>query len=491
MNIQSPVSTALDFSRSEFEARLNQVSQMILRRFDRLDGPAFCGNSPSEVASWFDELPPEDMGNLDALLERVEKQVMDTATLNIGPNMYAYVMAGGTQLSILAEMIVATLNQNVGKWHLAPVMTELERRVIIWAADTIGFAKEAAGTLVSGGSAANLQGLTVARNLFLQAKGLAGKGLSGQPPLVIYASEEVHSCVDKSAEMLGIGTDYLRKIPVDADYRILVDVLRARIEADKAAGLQPFCLIGNAGTVNTGAIDPLDELADIAEAHDLWFHVDGAYGGFPAMLPSMQAAYKGLDRADSVAIDFHKWLYQPFEAGCIIVREWSSLRKAWYKRATYLASDPSDDGRIDFNEHSFQLSRNAKALKIWMTYQYFGLEKLRAAIQNDIDNAAYLAELSESAPAFRCIHHGPLGITCFQYVPAGEYSEDQLNALNRALIPALEKDGRVFITGTHLKGQDVIRACCINHRQTRADMEHLLHVIRDVGEGMLRNAFFS
>lgn len=477
-------SATLDLPLGDFAALLEQASALVINRYREMPtAPAYAGHSFPEVAAWFDEPLPEQGQDIAALLNRVKTQILDTATNNLGPHMFAYVMAGGTQVSVLAELLTAAINQNVGKWHLAPGMSALEQRVVQWGAEFIGYAPSDAespvgGILVSGGSAANLMGLTVGRNLFLHGENVRQHGLFGRAPMIVYASTEVHSCVDKSIETLGIGTNNLRKIPVDSDFRIQVPALRAQIAADLAAGFTPFCIVGNAGTVNTGAIDPLDVLADIAAENDMWFHVDGAYGGLAAALPELRPQFAGLDRADSVAVDFHKWLYQPFEAGCTLVRNWAQLKSAWYKRADYLAMDARDDGRLDFNEHGFQLSRSAKALKVWMSYQAYGATRLREGIRNDIANTAYLAAQVTAAPDFELVQDGPLSAVCFRFL--GDGSADA-EALNRALIPALEADGRVFIAGSMIHGQSVIRACLINHRMQRENVDFLLRVIREVG----------
>ncbi|MEM7104025.1 MAG: pyridoxal-dependent decarboxylase [Bacteroidota bacterium] len=480
---QPPIS--LDFAPEKFSSLLDEAVKLVLEQYEGMhDAKAFAGFSPAEVKSWFDEPIPEGGMAPEDVLKLVKKYVLDTATMNIAPNMYAYVMAGGTQASIISEMFTAAINQNVGKWHLAPSMNELEQLVIKWGAQFIGFSNDAAGVLVSGGSAANLTAMTVARNICFEKQGIRHKGVFGMAPMTVYASSEVHGCVDKSMDMLGLGINNLRKIPIDKDCRIRLDLLVTQIEKDIADGFQPFCLIANGGTVNTGAIDPLTAMAELADKYDMWYHVDGAYGGLAACLDSLSADFEGIELADSVAIDFHKWLYQPFEAGCTLVKNWDKLRRTFYKKADYLSADMVNDGRLDLNEHSFQLSRNAKALKVWMSYKIYGAERLRKAIQNDIDNARYLAELTSGLDDFECCNDPKLSITCFRYLgPDAEKREDKawVDALNEALTPALEKDGRVFIAGTQLHGQPVIRACCINHRMTHQNIDKLVRVVRQVG----------
>lgn len=477
---------SLDFSTTEFRQLLDKTSELVIRQFEKLPQlKGYNNHSQAEVASWFDETLPETGIPLDELLQEVKEKVLDTATGNLGPHMYAYVMSGGTQVSIAAEKLANTVNQNLGKWHLGPSMNEIEQRVVQWGKEMIGFPGEGGGITVSGGSAANLVGLTVARNVYFEQLGIRQKGLFGMKPFTVYASKEVHGCVPKSLDVLGIGTDNLRKTPTNKDFTIDVAALEKQIIADQQNGFQPFCIIGNAGTVNTGAIDDLTALAKLAQKYDMWYHIDGAYGGLAAALPSIKAKYKGIELADSVAIDFHKWLYQPFEAGCILVKDWSILRRAYFTRADYLEEKFEQKGRLDLNEHHFQLSRNSKAFKVWMSVKAYGFARIRAMIQKDIDLAKYLADQVEKTPDFRLKARSELAITCFQYIGKLK-SQAEIIDFNERLIPALEKDGRVFIMGTKLNGEFALRACFINHRKTEATTDYLLSVIRDVAEQLVK-----
>ena len=483
------MNNSLDLPLHEFEQLLAQTSAYVMQKFNTMnEDKAFSGLTPSQIQAWMDEpLPAEGMESSE-LLAFVKEKVVDTATMNMAPNMYAYVMAGGTQISILAELLATTINQNVGKWHLAPVMSEMERQVAQWGAAFIGYDPQAAGVLVSGGSAANLTALTVARNVYFERENIRETGLFNAKPFTVYASTETHSCVDKSVDLLGIGFSHYRKIPVLSDYTIDISALESAIQKDIENGFRPFCLVGNAGTVNTGAIDPLARLSTIAKKYNLWFHVDGAYGALAAAVPEINSLYEGIAEADSVALDFHKWLYQSFEAGCTLVKNWEQLKKTYFKQASYLASDAIPDGRLDFNEHQFQLSRNAKALKIWMSFKAYGSDRITQMIRKDLELTKYLAkEVDESSDFVRCSDH-LLGIVCFQFKGdlAGE-DQSLIEELNRAIIPALEKDGRVFITGTRLGEKPVIRACLINHRLQVKNIDFLLQVIREVGQSTLSN----
>ena len=475
---------SLDHTIEEFELLLKQACGLVLNKFESMETDmAFSGLTPDAIQNWMNEPLPETGMDASDLLQIVQEKVMDTATLNMAPRMFAYVMAGGTQVSILAELLANTINQNIGKWHLAPVITEMEKQVAKWGAQFIGYDPEAAGVLVSGGSAANLTGLTVARNVYFEEKNISRKGLFGMKPFTVYASEETHNCVDKSVDILGIGLDQYRKIPVNKDFTINVSVLKTQIARDIRDGFEPFCLIGNAGTVNTGAIDALEELAIIARENHMWFHVDGAYGALAAGTSLVQNHYKGIEKADSVALDFHKWLYQPFEAGCTLIRNWKQFNQTYFKKASYLATDQEDHGRLDLNEHQFQLSRNAKALKIWMSFKAYGAGRLKAMIEKDIQLTRYLAEVVTSSHDFELSSDPLLGIVCFRYKGDIDSSNiEKIDQLNQQMIPALEKDRRVFITGTRLGERSVIRACLINHRLQKRHIDHLVQVLREVGQ---------
>lgn len=475
----------LDFSPESYKELLDRSTELVLQQFEKIDEIKGYYDFPQkEVEKWFDEPLPKAGMDASQLLDDVKQKVLQTATGNVGPHMYAYVMSGGNQMAIVAEKLAATINQNQTKWHLAPALNEIEKRVIRWTAELMHFPTDSGGVLVSGGSAANLTGLTVARNIFFENEDIRKKGLFGQKPFVVYASEEVHSCVDKSVDLLGIGTNHLRKIPTDGNFRIRLDTLEEQIKEDINNGLQPFCLIGNAGTVNTGAIDDLDAMADLAEKYQLWYHIDGAYGALAGILDSLAPEYRGMERADSIALDFHKWLYVPFEAGCTLVRSWDKLRRTYFKKAAYLDTELANDGnRLEYNEHYFQLSRNSKAFKVWMTIKTYGMEHIKAMIQKDIDLTYYLNDLIADSEDFELVADSKLAVSCFRYV-GKMTSKEEIIEFNRRLMPELEKDGRVFIMGTSLKGEYAIRACFINHRKTKATTAYLLEVIREVAHKM-------
>lgn len=471
----------LDFSHEEFQDILQKTSDLILEQYRNIDSQkGYNAPAQPEVESWFDEPLPLSGMDIEPLFEEMQAKVIDSATGNLGLNMYAYVMSGGNQISTVAELILSTVNQNNARWHLAPAMAEIEKRVINWAAEMVDFAPSAGGGITSGGSEANLVGLTVARNIFFKKFDIKQNGLFGLKPFTVYCSVETHNCIDKSIALLGIGAKHIRKVPVNADFKINLEALEKQILEDKNAGFEPFCIVGNAGTINTGAIDDFNGLSAIAQKHEMWFHIDGAYGGLLSSLPSVKKHYAGLEKADSVALDFHKWLYQPFEIGCVLVRNWGIMQETYFKSADYLSSNATQtDTRLNFNEHYFHLSRNAKAFKVWLSVKAYGFNRIQDMQQKDLDLTHYLTDLIQNSSDFELKSKSHLAVVCFQY-KGKMVDNDEIIAFNQRLIPALETDGRVFITGTKLNNEFVIRACLINHRKQKAAVEYLLEVIRDV-----------
>ena len=294
--------------------------------------------------------------------------------------------------------------------------------------------------------------------------------------MVIYTSTQGHSCIQKAVELLGFGSDALRIIPVDADYRMDIAALEAQIAVDRAAGLRPVCVVANAGTVNTGAIDPLDALVDLCAREDLWFHIDGAYGGFGILAEQTAGLYKGIERADSLAIDPHKWLYMPVECGCCLVRDAQAMRNAYSLVPPYIRDDRALPW---FSEFGIQQTRGFKALKLWLTLQQVGLDGYKQLISRDIDLARQLQAKIRARSDFELVATGPLSVTCFLYVPS---NGADIEAINRKLIPLVQAEGQIFITGTELAGRFALRACIVNFRTSEADLDLLLNVIADAGQ---------
>ncbi len=469
----------LDFTPDEIQGYIRRAGEIVREIYsEKLNRRVFPGMEPDEVMAKFAENLPEEGMDIENLLGKVRTDVVGAATMSVGPHYYGYITGGGNQVAILAEMLSAALNQNNLKWHSSPVSTELEKLVIRWVCQFIGYSDGAAGAILDGGSTANFNCLAVARKNMMP-EGMSRKGLTGMKPMTVYVSGEGHSSFDKAVDMLGIGLDHLRKIPVDDRFRIRPAKLIVQIERDLKDGFQPVCIIGIAGTTNSGAVDDLNALAEIAKEYGIWYHVDAAYGGPAAALESVGHLFRGMEKADSVVINPHKWLYVPFEAACILVKEPEKLRKTFSLIPDYLRSNDDSGGRIDLMEYQLPLTKSFKALKVWMTLKAYGARRLRETIQGDIDNAQYLAELAEESDDFELMAPVPLSIACFRYRP-DEMSEEDAENLNRKLAHAIEQDGRIFLTATKINGITALRTCFINPRTTKKDVEQILEVIRDV-----------
>lgn len=476
----------LDCDLETFRDDLRKASDLVVRLYGALDDARITpAKTRMEIASLFDEPFPEEPQPMDAILREVENNIFANSTLSLSPRFFGYINAGGNQAAVLGELLASAVNQICAMWHFSPSAAEVERRVIRWIAQFIGYPTEAGGCLLSGGSAGNLVGLAVARKQKAQFDA-ASLGMRGGPPLTVYVSQEGHASLEKSMVLLGMGRNQLRKIAVRDDFTIDLDSLEKQVTEDRKNGYHPICVVGNAGTTNTGSVDPLDALAEFCRDQELWFHADAAYGGPAACTKAARRLFRGLDQADSVVVNPHKWLYVPAEAACILVREPRALRHTFQVVADYLREekDAGVEGPLDFKDYGPQLHRNFRALKVWMTLKAYGARKLRAAIESNIEIMRYLADRIDQSPDFVRLAPVPLSVVCFQYrTPDISIHGDQkyLDDLNRRLLDALEKDGRVFLSGTKINGKRVLRACSVNHRLRREDVDFLLDVIRQLG----------
>jgi glutamate/tyrosine decarboxylase-like PLP-dependent enzyme len=401
---------------------------------------------------------------------------------NIHPRFWGWVMGGGTPFGVLAELLAATMDPNVGGAEHAAVYVELQ--VLNWCKEMIGYPQAASGLLVSGGSMANTVGLTVARNT-LAGFDVRRQGLSAAPKrLMMYGSVEMHSSIEKAVELLGMGDDSLRLIPVNDRFQIDLEALQKSIETDRAAGYQPIGLIGNAGTVNTGAIDPLNELADIAQREQLWFHVDGAFGAMASISPELRPWLKGMERADSIAFDLHKWMYMPFEVGCVLVRSEEAHRRAFSLTPEYLSH--FDRGAASgqphwFNEYGVQLSRSFRALKVWLSIKEHGIAKYGRLIKQNVDQCQYLTQLIQASSDLELLAPTSLNIVCFRFKVNGR-KDEELNHLNEKIMIELHEQGIAVPTYTTLNGKFAIRVANTNQRSRREDFEVLVKEVIRLGK---------
>lgn len=441
---------------------------------DLPDEPVFTP-FPAHLAEHYLDTPAPQQGEaMDVILEQLRREIEPYPFGNGHPRWYGWVNSPPAVPSVLVEALAAAMNPSVaGGDHAA---TFIERQVVNWFKEIFGFPEGGMGLFVSGGSMATLTGLAVARHV----KGggdVRSVGVRGLPKsLRIYTSDQGHSCIRKSVEALGIGSDNLRLIPTDAHLRMSTKALKQAVQEDLEAGYQPVAVVATAGTVNTGAIDPLTEIADLCEQFDLWLHVDGAYGAPAVLTNAYKEALTPLSRAHSLAVDPHKWMYVPVEAGLVLVRDGEAMRGTFSLVPPYLRTSDNAASVSTLpwlSEYGLQQTRGFRALKVWVALKYHGLEGYKAAIEKDNRLAAHLAQKLGAQPSFEVITPHSLSIVCFRYHPEG-VSGDDLDDLNRQLLARVQESGRAFLTGTTLRGRFALRACIVNPRATESDINALV-----------------
>lgn len=417
---------------------------------------------------------------LEEVYDEVVEHVLPYPSGNIHPRFWSWVGGTGSAQGMLADLIAAAMNNCVlGFDEAAPSHVELQ--LIEWLKTLFGFPAESSGLCVSGGSMANLVGLTVARNA-CAGFDVRKDGVAAGPPLRVYASTETHSSVQKAVELLGLGREAMVHVPVDSDFRIDLDALARRMEADVARGMRPFCVVANAGTVNTGAVDPLEDLAELTRKHGLWLHVDGAFGALAWISPRGRERVRGLNRADSLAFDLHKWMYQQYDVGCVLVRDEAAHRNAFELTPAYLnrLTDGLATGPTDFSAFGVQLSRGFRAFRAWFTLKTEGAGKFRRLVDQNIAQAEYLTELVESEPRLQLLAPTSLNIVNFRYRDP-RLDEDALNALNTGILQQLHVRGIAAPSSTRINGAFSIRAAVVNHRSRRADFRALKDAVLELG----------
>ncbi|MGZ4142504.1 MAG: pyridoxal phosphate-dependent decarboxylase family protein [Actinomycetota bacterium] len=429
---------------------------------------------------------PEEPMPLDDLMAHLRSLVLEHSMYPGHPGFMAYVSGAGTIPGVAGDMIAAAVNQNLGGWRLSPAATELELHLTRWLAQQFGLpADTCGGLLTSGGAMANFIGLKAARD-FKAGFDTRARGLHGGPRMTVYTSEEVHSVVDRAADMIGIGTEAVRHLPIDDCFRVRAQDVRGAIEADLAAGARPIAIVGSAGSVATGSIDPLNDLADLAEEFGLWFHVDGAYGGPGILADDLRPLYAGIERADSIAFDPHKWLYTPHSGGCVVVRDMQRLPDAFSVQASYIYQDLEATGRgQDIAQLGPQFSRGFQALKVWVSLLAHGRAAYARRIGHDAALARYLDARATERPDFEVMAPTVLSICCFRYVPEGlpdgPGRDGYLDRLNEQVMTQLQLDGRAYCSNAVLRGRFTLRACIVNFRTEAAEIDKLLDVAAEIG----------
>jgi glutamate/tyrosine decarboxylase-like PLP-dependent enzyme len=473
----------LEMTPEEFRRAGHQLVDQIAGFLDSLPSrPVVPPGAPADVRALLPSVLPRIGTDAATLLSETAPLLFDHSTLNGHPRFLGYITASAAPIGALADLLGAAVNPNVGAWQLSPMASEIEGQCIRWIAELLGMPADTEGLLVSGGNTANFVGFLAAR----RAKGgqaLREEGLPQQGGrLLVYASTETHTWIQKAADLFGHGTMSIRWIPVRKDLTIDEDALIRQIEEDRRRGDRPFLLVGNAGTVSTGAVDPLPRLASLAREHDLWLHADGAYGALAVLSGEAPDELAGLALADSVAMDPHKWLYTALEAGCVLVRHPGALRDTFSHTPPYYRFDgEEEDPRVNYLELGLQNSRGFRALKVWLGLRQAGREGYGRMIGDDIRLARELHRRVEAEPRLRAMSRG-LSISTFRYVPEDlapgtEAVDTYLNELNEELLHRLKAGGEAYLSNAVIDGAFALRACIVNFRTTLADLETLPGIV--------------
>lgn len=453
------------------------------------DRPVTSAESAAEIRRAFPPMRLPEFGvNGGELLQRITPLLLDHSLYNGHPQFFGYITSSAAPLGVLADLLASALNQNCALRDLSPAANEIELQTIDWLAELIGYPRPCGGIMVSGGNVANMLGFFAARKARLTWP-VRSEGLSRHARPLVYASRGTHTWLEKAVDVAGMGSEAVRWVDTDRDHRIDLGNLESLIEADRGSGGQAFLVVGTAGNVSTGAVDPLSSIADIAERHGLWFHVDGAYGAPAAMLPDCPRELSALHRADSVALDPHKWLYNPIEAACTLVRDPAALRDAFSFNPPYYHLGGNRAVPVtDFHEHGLQNTRGFRALKTWLCIQQTGKSGYVRRIGEDIDLARYLFDQAKTHPeldAGTC----HLSIATFRYRPDGmaaPLADEEIDEINLRILERVMASGEAFVSNAVLEGRQYLRACIVNFRTRREHIDRLVDLVVRTGREVTR-----
>ncbi len=446
--------------------------------------PAWQSPSP-EARQALSQPVPHAGADIREVYARVKKNILPYPTGNIHPRFWGWVMGGGTPVGILADMIASAMNCHVSGYDQAASL--VESQVIEWLKEMFEYPETASGLLVTGGTVANLTGIAVCRNTF-DGVSVREKGIADCGRMTVYASRATHGWLDRSCDLLGLGEQAFRKIRVDERHRVDVAEMRRAIHKDREAGFIPMCVVGTAGTVGSGATDDMHALADLAAEEKIWFHVDGAFGALAKFFTKYRSIVSGLERADSIAFDLHKWGYMQYETGVVLIRDAVARRNAFSFAPSYFETFRGGIGvePTEFAARGIQLSRSFRALRVWMNLSVYGVDRIGAAVERNIDEAQYFRALIEQQPELEVIGPAEMNVVCFRYLWPG-LSEDELTERNRELLVCIQESGIAVPSSVRVNGKFALRVAHTNHRSCRSDFDALLIAVLKIGRQLAKS----
>jgi aromatic-L-amino-acid decarboxylase len=485
----------VDLKPAQFKAVSKETTEILLRLFrDMKTARVFPGKRPSEIQRLLSEPLPVRPQNPLKIVREVGDKIIPNSTLLGSPRYFGFVNGSGTMMSVFGDAIAAAINQNAGVWKSAPVATELERVVIRWFAEMIGFNPKTGGLLTSGGTVANMVAIAAALHdkaeYDLVNEGLQSENRKGR--FLLYMSDhEGHSSVVKAAQLLGLGRNSVRRVESNDDFTMDTESLEEFIEKDAREGNTPFCVIGQVGSINVGAVDPLRKIAGVCVRHNLWFHADGACGAFGRIIPRKAKLFEGLELADSITLDPHKWLYISYECGCVLVKDTEKLRNSFTLLAPYLRGIlPTEYTGLDYLEYGPQMSRGFRALKVWMSLKQIGVERYTRLLERNVALVEYLDQLVRKSDEFEPLCRPVLQMYCFRFAPRGgkRMYDAELNSLNQRIVDEAQLTGKVFLMTTSIRGKTALRLSVTNHRTTRKDIKLTLDLLRRIGNKLAQSS---
>jgi len=492
--------SSLDISAEDLTDLSSQAVALVSDYFARVsEMPVFPAIAGGDTTSRLGSDLPFEPEPLERLIEDC-RTIINGSRHNGHPRFFAYVASPSTPAGAFADLIASALNSSVTSWRSGPAATEVEQLVVRWLGSLIHYGENIQGLLTSGGSMANLLAILIAQRSRSEGNPSREGLWNRQTPMLIYASDQVHMSIPKAADILGIGRNQVCTIETDDRFRMNVTALRHAIERDIQNDVKPFCVVASAGTTNTGAVDRLTEVAEVAQEFGLWFHIDGAYGAPGVLDATKRSLFIGLDRADSISLDPHKWLYTPVDCGCLLFRDSAAVR------AAFAASDvdyikiheQADEESFAFWDYGLELSRRFRALKVWFTLKYYGARRLAESISDDNALAQYLAESIKASEDFELLAPVELSICCFRYVPpsmrdklAAASADEKvgldatLDELNTRIMLSVQRGGSAYLSNATIGGRFALRVCIINFRTTRPDIDQTLAVIREAARSVV------